>query len=244
MATDLPRPAFYSLASGGWRDYVTLLHPPYTAWHLSFVAIGAALTPAFSLSRLLPTLAAFFLAVGIGAHALDELQGRPLKTQIPDVVLAALGAAALVLSVGIGVVGAAVVDPWIGAFVATGSFIVVAYSLELFAGRFHTDFWFALSWGSFPLLTGFFAAAGTFSLAAVFGALFAFALSLAQRHLSTRVRDVRRRVSRVSGTVTRYDGSVEPITASDLAKAEELALRALTGATVALAAALVSMRVA
>ena len=208
MATDPSRPAFYALASGGWRDYVTLLHPPYTAWHLSFVAIGAALTPAFSLSRLLPTLAAFFLAVGIGA------------------------------------VGAAVVDPWIGAFVAAGSFIVVAYSLELFAGRFHTDFWFALSWGSFPVLTGFFAAAGTVSLAAIFGALFAFALSLAQRHLSTRVRDVRRRIARVTGTVTRHDGSVEPITASDLAKAEEVALRALTGATVALAAALVAMRVA
>lgn len=242
MATDPPRPAFYALASGGWRDYVTLLHPPYTAWHLSFVAIGAALTPAFSLSRLLPTLAAFFLAVGIGAHALDELQGRPLKTRIPDAVLRALGAASLVLAVGIGVVGAVVVDPWIGAFVAAGSFIVVAYSLELFAGRFHTDLWFALSWGSFPVLTGFFAVAGTLSLAALFGALFGLALSLAQRHLSTRVRDVRRCIADVTGTITRHDGSVEAITASDLARAEELALRALTGATVALAAALVAMR--
>ena len=242
MATDPPRPAFYALASGGWRDYVTLLHPPYTAWHLSFVAIGAALTPAFSLSRLLPTLAAFFLAVGIGAHALDELQGRPLKTRIPDAVLVTLSAASLVLAVGIGVVGAVVIDPWIGAFVAAGSFIVVAYSLELFAGRFHTDVWFALSWGSFPVLTGFFAAAGTLGLAALFGALFAFALSLAQRHLSTRVRDVRRRIAGVTGTITRHDGSVEAITVSDLAKAEEIALRALAGATVALAAALVAMR--
>ena len=244
MATDPPRPAFYALASGGWRDYVTLLHPPYTAWHLSFVAIGAALTPAFSLSRLLPTLAAFFLAVGIGAHALDELQGRPLKTRISDAVLRVLGAASLVLAVGIGVVGAVVVDPWIGAFVAAGSFIVVAYSLELFAGRFHTDVWFALSWGSFPVLTGFFAAAGTLGLAALFGALFAFALSLAQRHLSTRVRDIRRRISAVSGTVTRHDGSVQSITASELVKVEEVALRALAGATVALAAALVAMRLA
>jgi 4-hydroxybenzoate polyprenyltransferase len=244
VATDVSRPAFYALASGGWRDYVTLLHPPYTAWHLSFVAIGAALTPAFSLSRVLPTLAAFFLAVGVGAHALDELQGRPLKTQIPDAVLVALGAASIVLAVGIGVVGAVVVDPWIGAFVAAGSFIVVAYCLELFGGHFHSDFWFALSWGSFPVLTGFFAASGTISLAALFGALFAFALSFAQRQLSTRVRDVRRRIALVTGTVTRHDGSVEPITASDLTKADEVALRALTGATIALATALVAMRLA
>ena len=244
MASDLSRPSFYALASGGWRDYVTILHAPYTAWHLSFVAIGAALTPAFSLSRLLPTLAAFFLAVGIGAHALDELQGRPLRTRIPDAVLVALSAASLGLAVGIGVVGAAVVDPWIAAFVVAGSFLVLAYNLELFDGRFHTDWWFALSWGSFPVLTGFFAASGTIGLPALLGALFAFALSLAQRHLSTCVRDVRRHVAHVSGTVTRDDGSVQRITAAELTRADELALRALAGATVALAAALVAMRVA
>ena len=79
VSAEAPRPAFYALAPGGWRDYATLLHPPYTAWHLSYVAIGAALAADFRLSRLLPTLAAFFLAVGIGAHALDELHGRPAR---------------------------------------------------------------------------------------------------------------------------------------------------------------------
>jgi len=244
VAHDLSRPSFYALASGGWRDYVTLLHPPYTAWHLSFVVIGATLTPAFSLSRLLPTLAAFFLAVGVGAHALDELQGRPLKTDISDAVLITLAATSLMLAIGIGAAGAAFVDPWIAAFVVAGSFLVVAYSLEPFAGRFHTDYWFAIAWGSFPVLTGFFAAAGTVSLAALLGTVFAFTLSLAQRHLSTRVRHVRRRVAHVSGTITRHDGFVEPIKTPDLIKADELALRALTCATVALAAALLAMRVA
>ena len=38
------RPAFYALAPGGWRDWWTLLHPPYTLWHLSYVALGAAAT--------------------------------------------------------------------------------------------------------------------------------------------------------------------------------------------------------
>ena len=73
-----PRPAFYALSSGGWRDLVTLPHPPYTAWHLSYVAIGAALAPHFVLWRLGAALGAFFLALGIAAHALDELAGRPL----------------------------------------------------------------------------------------------------------------------------------------------------------------------
>ena len=105
---------------GGWRDYVTLLHLPYTAWHLSYVAIGAALSAAFAWDRFLPTLAAFFLAVGIGAHALDELNGRPLATRIPGGVLAALGAVSIAGAVVIGIVGALTIDPWIGAFVAAG----------------------------------------------------------------------------------------------------------------------------
>jgi hypothetical protein len=195
-------------------------------------------------SRLLPTLTAFFLAVGIGAHALDELNGRPLRTRIPDAVLVALAASSIALAVGIGVAGAVVVNPWIGAFVAAGAFIVVAYNCELFAGRFHTDSWFALSWGSFPVVTGFFAAAETITATAGLAALFAFALSRGQRLLSTRVRDVRRRITHVSGTVTRRDGSVQPLTPSDLAASAETALMALSGATVALAAALVAMRLA
>jgi hypothetical protein len=238
------RPAFYALAEGGWRDYVTVAHIPYTAWHLSYVAIGAALTPEFALDRLLPTLAAFFLAVGIGAHALDELTGRPLRTRIPNSVLLGLAVVSIAGAVAIGIVGAVTVDAWIGAFVVVGAFIVVAYNLESFGGRFHGDTWFALSWGAFPLLTGFFACAGTLDGAAALGAGAAFALSLAQRRLSTRVRDLRRQVVRVSGELERLDGSREELTPAFLIAAEEAALRALVGATVALAAALVIMRVA
>ena len=243
MATEAsPRPAFYALARGGWRDYVTLLHPPYTLWHVSYVAIGAALAPEFSLSRLLPALAAFFLAVGIGAHALDELNGRPLRTDIPRRALLLLAVSSIGGAVAIGIYGAVTVDPWLAGFVAAGGFIVVAYNLELFGGRFHGDVWFALSWGAFPVLTGFFATAGTFTAPALLGASFAFALSLAQRRLSTHVRDVRRRVRSVSGTVERTDGSTETLTAAALVEAEERALRALVASTCALAAALVIMR--
>jgi hypothetical protein len=65
------------LSPGGWRDLVTILHPPYTAWHLSYVAIGAAIAPTFVLWRLAVALGAFLLALGVACHALDELEGRP-----------------------------------------------------------------------------------------------------------------------------------------------------------------------
>jgi hypothetical protein len=242
VATDLPRPAFYALTAGGWRDYVTLLHPPYTAWHLSYVAIGAALAPSFSLSRFLPTVAAFALAVGVGAHALDELSGRPLRTRIPDGVLASLAAVSIVGAVAIGVYGALAVDPWIAAFVVVGAVAVVAYNLELAGGRLHNDLVFALAWGAFPLLTGYFAVAEELTWAPVLAAAFAAGTSYAQRLLSRQVRDVRRRVVRIEGRIERRDGSSEPITAATLIAAEEAALQALAAALVVLAVALLVIR--
>src|SRR5205823_10784080 len=102
VGTEELRPAFYALRSGGWRDYVTVLHLPYTAWNLSYVALGAAIAPRFHTDRMVWTMAAFGLALGISAHVLDELNGRPLGTEIPNRVLVALGIGALAGACGIG----------------------------------------------------------------------------------------------------------------------------------------------
>jgi hypothetical protein len=237
--TTAARPAFYALRSGGWRDYVTLLHPPYTLWHLSYVAIGAGLAPELDWGRFGLTIAAFFLAVGYGAHALDELMGRPLQTRIPRPVLAAIGAVTIGAAVGIGVAGAVRYDLWLLAFVAFGGFIVVAYNLELFGGLFHGPIWFSLAWGAFPALTGYFAIAERIRVEAVLAAAYAFLLSLAQQRLSAVVRLVRRRVSDVSGTIVLDDGTTRPVDRNTLIDAPERALQILVGTTVAIALALV-----
>ena len=236
------RPAFYSLAPGGWRDYVTLLHPPYTLWHLSYVAVGAAVAPQLTPDRLGWTLAAFALAMGVGAHALDELSGRPLQTRIPDRVLWALAAASLAGAAAIGVLAALWWTPWLLAFVAFGVFIVPAYNLELAGGRFHNSFWFAAAWGAFPALTGYFAAAETLRPEAVLAALYAALLSYAQRVLSTPVREMRRRVRAVSGELEYRDGTREPVAEATIIGAPEAALQVLTGTAVVLAIALLVMR--
>jgi hypothetical protein len=236
------RPAFYALAPGGWRDYVTLLHAPYTLWHLSYVVIGAALAPHFHAGLLGWTLVAFFLALGIGAHALDELNGRPLATRIPRNVLVTLAVASIAGAAAIGFALAARRDWWLVVFVAGGCFLVAAYNLELFGGAFHTDLWFALAWGSFPLLTAYLAVAERITLEALLAAAFAGFLSLAQRHLSTQVRTVRRRVVGVSGTLELANGAYEPVTAETLTRAPEAALRAMTFAVASLAVGLVVLR--
>jgi hypothetical protein len=236
------RPAFYALATGGWRDYVTLLHPPYTLWHLSYVAVGAALAPDLPLDRLLWGLAAFALALGVGAHSLDELRGRPLRTAIPERVLIALAVGSSSTAAAIGVGAAFAWTLWLLPFVAVGVFLIPAYSLELFRGRFHSDTWFALGWGSFPVLTAYVGAAETLRPEALFAASFAAFLSLAQRHLSTQVRDVRRRTSAVSGMISYRDGREEPIAPETLLRAPEAALRAMTIAVPALAVTLLALR--
>jgi hypothetical protein len=241
--TEEARPAFYALAPGSWRDYVTLLHPPYTLWHLSYVAIGAGLAARLDWGVLALTLGAFFLALGIGAHALDELQGRPLRTRIGTGMLVALAVASIGAAVAIGAVVAIDRDLWLLAFVACGGFLVVAYNLELFGGRFHGDWWFAIAWGGFPTLTGYFAMSGRIRGEAIAAALFAAFSSLAQRHLSTQVRTVRRRVQSVTGTMRLTDGEVEPIDVSSLTRAPERALKALAAAMVCLGVALVLLHV-
>lgn len=236
------RPAFYALRPGGWRDYVTLLHPPYTLWHLSYVAIGAGLAPDFSGRRLLAALAAFFLAMGIGAHALDELSGRPLQTRIPARILVALAAVSIAGALAIGIASSLAWTLWLLPFVAFGGFIVVAYNLELFGGLFHNSLWFALAWGALPLLAGYFVVAEEIRLEAVLAATFAALQSHAQRVLSTPVRFARRRVRAVSGTIELRNGNREPVTAEKLLRTPERALQTLAAATVALAAALVVLR--
>jgi hypothetical protein len=237
-----PRPAFYALQPGRWRDYVTLLHAPYTLWHLSYVAIGAGLAPDFSGRRLVAALAAFFLAMGVGAHALDELTGRPLQTRIPARVLAALAAVSISGAIAIGIASALAWTLWLFPFIAFGAFIVLAYNLELFGGLLHNGFWFAVAWGALPLLSGYFVVAEELRTEAVLAAIFAALLSHAQRVLSTPVRFARRRVATVSGSIELVDGTREPIVPTTLFAAPERALQILAAATVALAAALIALR--
>jgi len=236
------RPAFYALAPGGWRDYVTLLHPPYTAWHLGYVVIGACLAPHLYEGRLWAAVAAFFLALGISAHALDELNGRPLATRIPEGVLKALSVVPLIGAVAIGIAGAIAFDPWLLVFVGVGAALVPVYNLELLRGSIHNGLGFALAWGAFPLLTGYFACAGTITWTALLAAAYATLTSYAQRVLSTPVRHLRRRAAAVAGTIELREGGSEPLTRESLTAAPELALKVLAAANVSLALALLVLR--
>jgi hypothetical protein len=206
--------------------------------------IGAALAPTVRLPALFATLLAFFLAVGLSAHALDELRGRPLQTRIPGAALIAVAAAGLAGAVALGVAGISRAGWGLLPFMVVGPVLVIAYNAELFGGIIHTDLGFAVAWGAFPVLTAYAAQTGRLAFAPVIAAAGALALSAAQRRLSTPARTIRRRTAHVDGTLTLATGEIQKIDSAMLLAPLEHALRAMSWAIVLLAASLAVARLA
>jgi hypothetical protein len=242
-------PAFYARGGGRLADCWTLLHPPYTLWHLGYVVLGAALAPHLSWTALAASLVAFFLAVGIAAHVLDERNGRPLRTSVSDRALTVAAAVSLVLAAGLGLFGA---FWWRGTnwplavAVPVGALAVVAYNLELAGGRWHNSTVFALAWGGFPVVVGYLAQAPDVSLKGVASVVAAtaaaVALTSAQRALSTPARTLRRRTLEVSGALTTLDGQVLDLDRRLLLAPLERGLRALAWAVPVLSVAVLLTR--
>jgi hypothetical protein len=224
------------------RDWWTVLHPPYTLLNLSLVTTGACLSAPVSASRLLATLAAFFLGVGVGAHCLDELHGRPLHTSLAQWKLVTAAVLALCGAVGLGVVGLFVLGGWFGLFIIAGVIIAVGYNLELFGGRMHTRAVVVLGWGGFPILTAFYAQHRTLSVGSFLAAGFGTLITLAQQQLSTPARDLRRRTVSVEGVLHRHDGSTIELSKDMLLAPLESTLKTLCRAGPLLALALLSAR--
>jgi hypothetical protein len=236
------RPAFYALGRGRVGDLVTLLHPPYTAWHLSYFAIGAALAPHLYVDRLLWGLASFGLAVGVAAHTLDELHGRPLGTAVSSRTLVVLAVVSLAGALAIGLAGVLTVTVWLAPLVVAGGLFLPAYNLELLGGAWHSDLWFAVGWGAFPAFTGYFVNAERVALPGLLVAGGCLALSVAQRRLSSPARELRRRTRSVGGVRERSDGSTEELSRAGLLAPLDGALQALSLGVVLTACALVAAR--
>jgi len=243
-AADRPAgPAWY--AEGGpswWRDVRAVLHPPYTAWHLAYVVIGGVLVRRVDWAVLGATVLAFFLAVGVAAHALDELHGRPLSTRLPREVLVGATVVSLGGAVAIGCVGVATIGLGLLAFIGLGVFLVLGYNLELFGGRLHSDLVFALAWGAFPVVVAAYAEDRRLRWPVLVVAAGAALLSACQRVLSTPAREVRRKAVAVEGEIVLRDGSTRSIDAALLVEPLERALRLLSWAVTTLAVGLLLAR--
>lgn len=239
-AAGAPAAAFYARAGSLRGDLFTLLHPPYTAWHLSYVIYGAALAPQLDIVRLAGTLTAFFFGTGVAAHAFDEWRSRPLHTGLSDRLLLTCGACAVAACVVLGVAGASMVSPWVLAWTVSGVALMASYTLE-WNTIAHSDVAFGLAWGGFPVLVGYWVQAERISVGALLVALAATLLSLAQRALSTPARYTRRTASEVIVEFERSTG-FERWSRDHLLATWESPLKLLCASTIALAGGLLAMR--
>jgi hypothetical protein len=238
--------AFYARGGGRRSEWWTVLHPPYTLWHLSYAVMGAAIAPRLSWAVLAATVLAFFLAVGLAAHALDEVSGRPLGTTITSRTLWIVASVSLAGAVLVGALTVPHSSLLLVPCIALGVLLVLGYNLELFGARLHTDIGFAAAWGGFPVVVGFLAQAPPLTRPVTAGALAlalaATAASYAQRRLSTPARALRRRASGVHGVLTMLDGTQQALDRAALLAPLEAALKALSVAVPLLAVALLLAR--
>lgn len=224
------RRAFYARPGSKTGDLITLLHLPYTAWNLAYVAVGAGLSPVLDWAVLAGTLLAFGFGLGIGAHALDELRDRPLRTELSDRQLWWLGVGGLAAGLAVAVAGAVAVSSWVLAWAVLGVGLAAGYSLER-PRWIHTELGFGLAWGAFPVLVGYWAQAMTITPVALLGAAAAVLFSLTQRALSQPARRVRRNLE---------DVQVDGWDQTRLLASWERPLRLLAAAQVVLALALLA----
>jgi hypothetical protein len=154
----------------GFRSIVGLLFLPYTGMVLSFVAAGSALARPIYWDRLLAIEVVYLSALGVGAHALDALGRRgakPWGTLFTRRQLWILALASLAFAYGIAVYYMVRYVPFLWSMALAEGFFVFAYNLEWFHGRFHSDGWFAFSWGFLPVVAGYMMQSNTVSVAAL-----------------------------------------------------------------------------
>jgi hypothetical protein len=178
-----------------FRLAVGLLFLPYTGMVLAYTVIGSMLAPAIYWDRVAAIVLIYFLALGIGAHALDAVGSgapKPWGRVFSRAQLWALAITSLLTAYAVGIWYMVLYTPLLWPIALAEGFFVLAYNLEWFHGRFHRDFWFALSWGALPVLAGYILQTNAVSPAALLVAAAMALLSLVEIKASRPYKDLRR----------------------------------------------------
>ncbi len=179
-----------------FRIFVGLLFLPYTGMCVAFTIIGSLLAGELLLDRLGAIALIYALALGISAHAADTLGSKKVKPwgdHFSKKQLLALMIASLAASYGIGIYYIVVHVPLLAAIAILEGFFLVAYNFEIFGGRFHNDFWFAVSWGALPTLAGYIMQTNALDALPVIVAGVAGAASFAEIRMSRPYKELKRK---------------------------------------------------
>ena len=174
------------------RTLINLLFLPYTLMNISFVVIGSMLPSTIHWDRAEALVVVYVVAVGFSAHALDAMgPNRPWGDLLSRRELGGLALASLVPALALGGYYAIAYSPWLLLVGAVELFFLFAYNLNMFGSRFHSEHWFAFSWGFLPVLAGYVLQTNGISLSALFAGLFALAVSYVQANASRPYKELK-----------------------------------------------------
>jgi hypothetical protein len=178
-----------------FRAFIGLLFLPYTGMVLAYTVMGAMLAPEIHWDRVGAMLIIYFLALGIGAHAFDAIGSRSAKPWGNFFSLRQLwmlGGASLIAAYVIGAYYMINYVPLLWPIAIAEGFFLLAYNLEWFEGRFHTDRWFAFSWGALPVLAGYVMQTNALAISAAVLAVAAALFSLVEIKASRPYKALKR----------------------------------------------------
>ncbi len=214
-----------------FRLFVGLTFFPYTLMNASYVLIGSLLATPVHYDRMAGMAAVYVLAVGIAAHSLDALApNRPWGNFLSRRQLLSLSLAGLVPALGLGLYYALSFAPILIPLGVLELFFLLAYNLEYFGGRFHTDFWFAASWGFLPVIVGYAVQSNSVTLASLAGGLFGFFTAFVEINASRPYKALKKEsAERESAVARRLESILKGVVAIVFATALLLFIRAMNG---------------
>ena len=142
----------------GFRVFVGLLFVPYTGMCVSFAVMGSLLVSNLMWDRTVAIALIYSLALGVSAHIADSIGSKKVKpwgNYFSKKQLVVIMSLSLVAAYALGSYYIILHVPFLLIVAIAEGFFLFAYNFELFGGLFHNDFWFAVSWGSLPVLAGF-----------------------------------------------------------------------------------------
>jgi len=243
--------AWYARGGSKTRELYTIIHLPYTSMVLSYVLIGAAISPSIYPQRVGLTLLAYFLGLGLSAHALNEIHAKHWGSALSKHELRIIFFLPLTGALAIGAYGMYVLhDHSSGGlvaplvllvFIVLETFFLFAYNTELSSGKLHSDLAFAFSWGALPAITSYYVNAVTITLAAILVTLGLATTAGIEINLSRWCKDFRRRNS--LSEIRFEDNSRLNLTTAELIAKPETALVLIVAAVDLLAVGLIFVRV-
>ena len=179
-----------------FRAFIGMLFLPYTGMCISFTIIGSMLSESILWDRVLSIFIIYFLALGVSAHAADNLGSKKIKPwgnffTTFELKLMVIGG--LSVSYAIGIYYIIIFVPLLLIIAIIEGFFLFAYNFELFNGFFHNNFWFAVSWGSLPLLAGFVIQTNSISILSLFSSTIAFLIAYSEIRISRIYKELKRK---------------------------------------------------